>query len=272
MTPDRTGEVPPSRRAISRRRRVLVCRPPKASPPPVRPRRRPDPDGKSPRARRGSRCSTPSSPTGRRQTGEPFVPSRSRRLRRTTSTANCGRTASGRSWRRAGSRCRRARPTTRRQRTTVHGLGTRKNDLVLELIRRDGVEVYEGSVRFVEAARAAGLRPAVVSASRNCREVLIAAGIERPVRGAHRRRRRSRARTCAGKPAPDTFLAAADALGVEPAQCGRLRGRRRGRRGRPGRGVRLGRRRRPRRARRTRCATTAPTSSSPISSELLEEP
>ncbi len=62
--------------------------------------------------------------------------------------------------------------------STVHGLGTRKNDLVLALVERDGVEVYEGSVRFVEAVRDAGLRRAVVSASKNCQQVLAAAGIE----------------------------------------------------------------------------------------------
>ena len=61
---------------------------------------------------------------------------------------------------------------------TVHGLGNRKNDLVLDLIRRRGVDVYEGSVRFVEAVRDAGLRRAVVSASKNCQAVLAAAGIE----------------------------------------------------------------------------------------------
>src|SRR5690606_22140960 len=60
---------------------------------------------------------------------------------------------------------------------TIHGLGTRKNEMVLELIRTVGVDVYEGSVRFVEAARDAGLRRAIVSASRNCREVLEVAGI-----------------------------------------------------------------------------------------------
>jgi beta-phosphoglucomutase family hydrolase len=100
---------------------------------------------------------------------------------------------------------------------TVHGLGTRKNDLVHAILRRDGVDVYEGSVRFVEAVRAAGLRTAVVSASRNCRDVLIAAGIETlfevridgVVAGEQ---------GLSGKPAPDTFLAAAAALGVTPSQ------------------------------------------------------
>ena len=61
---------------------------------------------------------------------------------------------------------------------TVHGLGNRKNEIVQRRIREDGVEAYEGSVRYVRAARDAGLRRAVVSSSANCRDVLIAAGIE----------------------------------------------------------------------------------------------
>ena len=61
---------------------------------------------------------------------------------------------------------------------TVNGLGNRKNEILLELIRTDGVEAYEGSVRYVQAARDAGLRRAVVSSSANCRDVLVAAGIE----------------------------------------------------------------------------------------------
>ena len=101
---------------------------------------------------------------------------------------------------------------------TVHGLGTRKNDLVLDLIERDGVEVYEGSVRFVEAVRDAGLRRAVVSASKNCQQVLAAAGIEAlfevRVDGGVAAEDGLR-----GKPAPDMFLAAAAAFGVAPAHC-----------------------------------------------------
>ena len=101
---------------------------------------------------------------------------------------------------------------------TVHGLGTRKNDLVLDLIERNGVEVYEGSVRFVEAARDAGLRRAVVSASKNTQQVLASVGIadlfEVRVDGVVAAEAGLR-----GKPAPDTFLAAAAALGVDPAHC-----------------------------------------------------
>ncbi|HTC71615.1 MAG TPA: beta-phosphoglucomutase family hydrolase [Solirubrobacteraceae bacterium] len=101
---------------------------------------------------------------------------------------------------------------------TAHALGDRKNRIVLELIRKDGVEPYEGSVRYVHAARDAGLRRAVVSSSTNCRDVLHAAGIadlfEAVVDGVVAAREHLR-----GKPAPDTFLAGARALGVEPAQA-----------------------------------------------------
>lgn len=101
---------------------------------------------------------------------------------------------------------------------TVHGLGTRKNELVLCLIAERGVHAYEGSVRFLEAAREAGLRRAVVSASANTRDVLAAAGIaelfEVRVDGVVAEREQLR-----GKPAPDTFLAAARALAVAPAQA-----------------------------------------------------
>ena len=98
---------------------------------------------------------------------------------------------------------------------TIHGLGTRKNEIVLRRIREDGVEAYESSVRYVRAARDAGLRRAVVSSSANCRDVLIAAGIEdlfeARIDGVVAGREHLR-----GKPAPDTFLAAAQALGLGP--------------------------------------------------------
>ncbi|MFJ4953164.1 beta-phosphoglucomutase family hydrolase [Streptomyces sp. NPDC088760] len=104
------------------------------------------------------------------------------------------------------------------QAETVNGLGNRKNALVLRRIREDGVEPYEGSVRFLHAAREAGLRRAVVSSSANCRDVLAAAGIEdlleERIDGVVARERRLR-----GKPAPDTYLQAARSLGVEPGEA-----------------------------------------------------
>jgi beta-phosphoglucomutase family hydrolase len=100
----------------------------------------------------------------------------------------------------------------------VHQLGDRKNHLVLELIHDHGVEPYEGSVRYLKAARDAGLRRAVVSSSANCHDVLVAAGIEElleaRIDGVTVEERHLR-----GKPAPDMFLEGARALGVEPAQA-----------------------------------------------------
>jgi beta-phosphoglucomutase family hydrolase len=101
---------------------------------------------------------------------------------------------------------------------TICGIGNRKNELVLELIKKNGVEAYEGSVRYVKAVRDAGLRRAVVSSSANCRDVLVAAGIEdlfeARVDGVVAEEQHLR-----GKPAPDTFLAGARALGVAPAHA-----------------------------------------------------
>jgi beta-phosphoglucomutase family hydrolase len=101
---------------------------------------------------------------------------------------------------------------------TIDGLGNRKNEIVLRLIHERGVEAYEGSVKYVRAARDAGLRRAVVSSSTNCRDVLMAAGIEDlfevRIDGVVAEREHLR-----GKPAPDTFLAGARALGAEPAEA-----------------------------------------------------
>jgi len=101
---------------------------------------------------------------------------------------------------------------------TVQGLGNAKNEIVLRRIRTDGVEAYEGSIRYVRAARDAGLRRAVVSSSTNCADVLIAAGIDdlfdERVDGLTAERDH-----LAGKPAPDMFVAGARALGVDPSDA-----------------------------------------------------
>jgi beta-phosphoglucomutase family hydrolase len=99
---------------------------------------------------------------------------------------------------------------------TIDGLGNRKNELVLKLIHDNGVQAYEGSVRYVKAAIEAGLRRAVVSSSTNARDVLKAAGIydlfEAIIDGVVAEREHLK-----GKPAPDTFLAGAKALGAAPS-------------------------------------------------------
>jgi beta-phosphoglucomutase family hydrolase len=100
----------------------------------------------------------------------------------------------------------------------VHRLGDRKNDLVLRKIHDDGVEAYQGSVRYLSAARDAGLRCAVVSSSANAKDVVAAAGIadllEARVDGVL-----AEDLHLPGKPAPDTFLEGARLLGVEPARA-----------------------------------------------------
>lgn len=100
----------------------------------------------------------------------------------------------------------------------VHALGELKNRIVLRKIAADGVAAYPGSVRYVQAVAEAGLARAVVSSSTNCRDILAAAGIDglfdTVVDGVLALRERLN-----GKPAPDTYLAAARALGVPPDQA-----------------------------------------------------
>jgi beta-phosphoglucomutase family hydrolase len=99
---------------------------------------------------------------------------------------------------------------------TVNGLGNRKNEAVQRRIRTKGVDVFEGSRRYLEAAEKAGLRRAVVSSSANTREVLDVTGlapyVEEVVDGVT-----IRTEGLLGKPAPDTFLRAARLFGVDPA-------------------------------------------------------
>jgi beta-phosphoglucomutase family hydrolase len=101
---------------------------------------------------------------------------------------------------------------------TIRGLATRKNELLLRELDEHGVQVYEGSMRYLRAVKDAGLATAVVTASANGEQVMTAGGfadlIDARVDGltlAHEGLR--------GKPAPDSFLAGARALGVEAAQA-----------------------------------------------------
>ena len=103
-------------------------------------------------------------------------------------------------------------------RDTVAGIGNRKNELVLQRMDEDGVEVYDGSITYLHAVRTSGLAVAVVTASANGEAVLRAVGladvIDARIDGVVARRE-----GLPGKPAPDTYLAGARALGVEPAEA-----------------------------------------------------
>ncbi|MFJ3660195.1 HAD family hydrolase [Streptomyces sp. NPDC090119] len=101
---------------------------------------------------------------------------------------------------------------------TVQGLGNRKNELLLAKIRTDGVEAYEGTLRYLAAVRAAGLATAIVSSSANCQDVLRSIDAEDlfdvRIDGVV-----AAERHLPGKPKPDTFLAAAKDLGVPPERA-----------------------------------------------------
>lgn len=101
---------------------------------------------------------------------------------------------------------------------TVCGLGNRKNEMFESILATEGVSAYPGSRALVESVAARGLKQAVVSSSRNAPDVLRAASLidhfETIVDGVV-----ATERHLAGKPAPDTFLYAADLVGVGPARC-----------------------------------------------------
>jgi beta-phosphoglucomutase family hydrolase len=101
---------------------------------------------------------------------------------------------------------------------TVSGLGNRKNELFHETIREDGVLVFDGSRRYLEAVASARLAVAVVSSSANTREVLETTGLDKFVQqrvdGVTMREEHIE-----GKPAPDSFLRAGELLGVPPAEA-----------------------------------------------------
>ncbi len=102
---------------------------------------------------------------------------------------------------------------------TVWGLSNRKNDLVLERLARGGVEVYPGTIRYIHSAKNDyKIKIAIVSSSANTKQVLDGAGIsdlfDVRIDGVV-----ATERGLPGKPAPDTFLAAAQALAVAPDQA-----------------------------------------------------
>jgi beta-phosphoglucomutase family hydrolase len=101
---------------------------------------------------------------------------------------------------------------------TVHAIATRKNEMVLRELDEHGVEIYPGSVRYLQAVKDAGLKTAVVTASANGEKVIAAGGfadlIDVRIDGVVAARDGLK-----GKPEPDTFLAGAEALGVPPAEA-----------------------------------------------------
>jgi len=104
------------------------------------------------------------------------------------------------------------------EKESVSGLGNRKDRMLKEVLETQGVGVFEGSLKLLRKVREAGLKTAVVSASKNCEAILKAAGIEDlfdlRMDGVEAARL-----NLPGKPAPDTFLEAAKMLDVEPSRA-----------------------------------------------------
>ena len=98
---------------------------------------------------------------------------------------------------------------------TIYGLGNQKNNLFVQKLAQGGVQVYDGSIKYIHAVRDKGIATAIVSSSANTKQVLDSAGISDlfdfrmdGIVAAERK--------IPGKPAPDTYLAAAQALGYGP--------------------------------------------------------
>ena len=98
---------------------------------------------------------------------------------------------------------------------TVCGLGNWKNKIFLEIIQKEGVDVFEKNVAQIENWKKQGLKTAVISSSKNCKEILEATGVENlfdiRIDGVI-----SEQRKIVGKPAPDIFLEAAKELNIKP--------------------------------------------------------
>jgi HAD superfamily hydrolase (TIGR01509 family) len=98
---------------------------------------------------------------------------------------------------------------------TIYGLSNEKNDLVVQKIQTDGVKVFDDTIRYIKAVRAGGLHTAIVSSSANTVDVLNSAGIS-DLFDTRVDAQVAKQQNLKGKPAPDTFLAAARNLNVTP--------------------------------------------------------
>jgi beta-phosphoglucomutase family hydrolase len=101
---------------------------------------------------------------------------------------------------------------------TIAGLGNLKNLYFQELLRQNGVDVYKDTVAWLKQQRKAGMKTAIISASKNCVDVLQAAGLEHLFEE-HVDGLQASELGLKGKPAPDIFLEAAKRLGVQPQEA-----------------------------------------------------
>jgi beta-phosphoglucomutase family hydrolase len=103
-------------------------------------------------------------------------------------------------------------------RETICGLGNRKNDLFNQALKDQGVEVFDGSVAWLRQVRQKGLKTAVVSSSKHCQAIIEVAGLA-DLFDARVDGKVAEELNLKGKPAPDTFLKAAEQLQVPPEKA-----------------------------------------------------
>lgn len=109
-------------------------------------------------------------------------------------------------------------PSAPPNQTTVCGLGNGKDNYFADVLQQEGIEAYPGALKVVHALRRQGVKTAVVSSSRNCKAVLDVANITHLFDSIMDGKRAEQLHL-PGKPAPDTFLKAAEALAVRPDQA-----------------------------------------------------
>ena len=101
---------------------------------------------------------------------------------------------------------------------TIGGLGNRKNELFNQALESKGVEVFAGSVAWLRQLRQAGIKTAVVSSSKHCQVIIKVAGIA-DLFDARVDGNVAEKLNLKGKPAPDTYLKAAEMVGVPPRRA-----------------------------------------------------
>lgn len=104
-------------------------------------------------------------------------------------------------------------PTDPPNKETICAIANKKNEAFLELLDEQGVEVYPTTISFIKELQKLGIPSAVISSSKNCRQILRLAGIE-DLFSTRVDGEVSEQLNLKGKPEADIFLMAAQKLGV----------------------------------------------------------
>ncbi len=100
---------------------------------------------------------------------------------------------------------------------TICGLGNKKNDFFVDVLAKEGAEVFPSTVRLIRALEGAGIKLGVASSSKNCKAILEAVHLQDTF-GARVDGVVSEKQGLKGKPEPDIFTTACEMLGVSPSK------------------------------------------------------